>query len=84
MAAFTYTLVISGAVSTSAVFTPTVEELIPPVKSGTIVGSVVVEPVDWSGVLTVDAPFAMEGNKVVVGPTPLEADTYEISGRSTP
>ena len=84
MAAFTYTLVVSGSAATSAVFTPTATPLTAPVPPGTVVGSVEVEPDTWSGVLTVDAPFAMQGHNVVVGPQPLQAGSHSIHGMATP
>jgi hypothetical protein len=84
MAAFSYTLVINGQASTSAVFTPVSTPLQAPVAPGTVVGNVVVQPAGWSGVLTVDAPFSMQGNAVVVGPAPLQAGSYSITGAATP
>ena len=84
MAAFTYTLVISGTASTSAVFMPVTTPFAAPVPPGTVVGNVVVQPAGWSGVLTVDAPFSMNGNAVVVGPVALQAGSYSITGAATP
>ena len=84
MATFTYTLVVNSTASTSATFTPAPGPFNAPVAPGTVVGSVTVLPGGWSGVLTVDPPFAMSGNNVVVGPTALTAGNFAISGSATP
>ena len=84
MAAFSYTLVVNGVPSTSAVFTPVTTPLQAPVAPGTVVGNVVVQPGNWSGVLTVEPPFATQGLAIVVGPVPLQAGSYSITGAATP
>lgn len=87
MATFSITLVVSGGAvhATSALFTPAPGPFIAPLAPGTVVGTVKVEPANWSGVISVDDPFTMQGMSVVVGPDgPLEAGTYEANGLATP
>ncbi len=84
MATFSFTVVVNGPASASLVFTPVQTAFTSPVPAGTVVGSVAVGPPDWSGVLSVDGPFVMIGNNVVVGDVPLTAGTYAMSGTATP
>ena len=84
MAHYTYTLIIQGVAAESATFVPLAGALTAPVPPGTAIGRVDVLPATWNGVLTVNTPFAMSGRNVVVGPTPLAAGTYQITGDATP
>lgn len=83
---FVYTLVISGgAESTLATFIPVEHPLPAPVASGTVVGMVEVEPSNWSGIITVEMPFSMQGNNVVVAEgQELTEGSYTIAGEATP
>ncbi len=84
MATFSITLVVHSAPSVSATFIPEACQFDAPVAPGTVVGTVDVDPPEWSGIITVDAPFSMMGNNVVVGPIPLAMGTYMASGVATP
>ena len=85
MASYSYTITVTSVPSTSAVFTPVGDgTFTAPLASGTTVGSVVVTPPDWTGVLTVNAPFSMNGTDVIVGPTALAKGTYSVNGSSNP
>lgn len=84
MAQFQYTLIVTTTPSTAATFTPSGGPFHEPVAPGTMIGVVSVEPPTWNGVIAVNAPFAMSGKNVVVGPTPLAAGTYSISGHTDP
>lgn len=60
-----------------------------PVAAGTKIASCSVLPSTWSGVLVLSGPdvslFALSGQDVVVGSTPLTADrTYNVTVTSTP
>jgi hypothetical protein len=46
---------------------------------------VIVSPPTWVGIISVDTPFEMSGNVVIVGgDTPLDADTYPVAGSVFP
>lgn len=86
MATFSVTVVVAGGTvpATSATFIPAAGPFSEPVAPGTVVGAVTVTPANWSGVITIDAPFTMQGTSVVVGASPLAAGTYEADGLATP
>ena len=84
MANFTFTFVVTGEVATSATFTAATGPFTAPVAPGTVVGTVTVLPANWSGLITVNAPFAMNGKNVVIGSTALASGSYTINGSALP
>jgi hypothetical protein len=71
--------------ATAATFLPTGTTFTEPLPVGTIVGTVIVSPPTWVGIISVDTPFEMSGNVVIVGgDTPLDADTYPVAGSVFP
>ncbi len=85
MAGFSITLVVHGAKAKSVTFTRSFpDEVDGPVAPGTVIGSVAIDPPGWHGIISVDAPFTMNGMDVVVGPVPLVEGTYISNGVATP
>ena len=71
--------------ATAASFLPTGTTFTEPLPPGAVVGSVIVSPPTWVGIISVDFPFDMSGNSVIVGGTvPLPADTYPVTGSVFP
>lgn len=84
MASYSYTITVSGPVSTSIQFIPEGTGIYNgPVPAGTTVGRIVVQPPEWSGVVTAEAPFTVVGDKIV-NVIQLEIGTHSVAGQSNP
>lgn len=88
MSTTNFTIVVSSAASTSITFTPAAGPFVAPVPAGTIVGSVVVAPATWSGVVTLGgvdaADFSMSGLNVVTATQLTVVRSYNASLTASP
>jgi hypothetical protein len=90
MATTTFSLVISGAASTSVTVTQ-VAGLTAPVAAGTKVADIAVQPAGWTGGITLDGPDAaklqVSGNApayFLTAATQLASGTYTATVTTTP
>lgn len=88
MSSTTFTIVVTSSPSTSITFTPSGAQLVAPVPQNTLVGSVVVQPSNWSGVITISgadaAFFSMSGLNVVTAQQLTEVRSYTATLTASP